>query len=64
MTAREIALVSFWSERPLVRLYIERTGRHTFSLVQLIAFAEALPKRTLNRLKGDQHALYHDHAQQ
>lgn len=51
MTARQLALDSFWSERPLVRLYMERTGQTTFSLRQLIAFAERLPARTLRRLQ-------------
>lgn len=64
MTARELALDSFWTERPLVRLYIERTGRHTFSLRDLIAFAERLPRRTVNRLTGDNHASHQDHAEQ
>lgn len=50
MTRRDLAVSSFWSERPLVRLYIERTGRHTFSLRELIAFAELLPARTIRRL--------------
>lgn len=64
MTARQLALASFWTERPLVRLYIERTGRHTFSLRDLIAFAERLPRNTLNRLTGDHHAPDQDHAEQ
>ncbi len=53
MTARELALDSFWTERPLVRLYIERTGADTFSLQQLIAFAESLPDSILQTMWGD-----------
>lgn len=50
MSRRELALVSFWTERPLVRLFVERTGRATFSLRELIAFAEQLPEQIFAQL--------------
>lgn len=43
MTRHDLALASFWTERPLVRLYIATTGAAAFSLRQLIAFADQLP---------------------
>jgi|GEM_PF-6967537 len=43
MTRRDLAAQSFWSERPLVQLFIATTGLRDFSLKQLIAFAEQLP---------------------
>ncbi len=49
-TAHDLAVSSFWTERPLVRLFIERTGQEQFSLRQLIAFAEQLPQPTIERL--------------
>lgn len=53
VNARQLALESFWTERPLVRLYIERTGAAAFSLKQLIAFAESLPDSILQTMWGD-----------
>lgn len=56
MTPREIALASFWTERPLVQLFVAATGADTFSLRQLIAFAETLPSsilRSLETQRGD-----------
>jgi ParB family chromosome partitioning protein len=47
MTGRELALASFWTERPLVLLFIERTGRSAFSLKDLIGFAESLPHQLI-----------------
>lgn len=46
ITRRELALDSFWTDWPLVRLYIATTGAAAFSLRQLIAFAEQLPDAT------------------
>lgn len=61
MTARELALASFWTERPLVRLYIERTGNNSFSLKTLIAFAEQLPAHVIATLGAD-NAQHHSNA--
>jgi len=52
MSARELAIRSFWSERPLVRLFMQRTARSSFSLRELIAFAEALPTPDLRALQA------------
>lgn len=43
MTRRDLAVKSFWSERPLIQHFIATTGERSFSLKQLIAFAELLP---------------------
>ncbi len=43
VSRRELALESFWTERPLVRRFIADTGRTSFSLKELIAYAEQLP---------------------
>jgi hypothetical protein len=43
MTRRQFALDAFWTERPLVQRFIAETGRSSFSLRELIAFAEQLP---------------------
>jgi hypothetical protein len=43
MTRRQFALDAFWTERPLVQRFIAETGRTSFSMRDLIAFAEALP---------------------
>lgn len=53
MTAREIALDAFWTERPLVQLFRETTGRAEFSLKQLIEFAEQLPQPVIESI-GEQ----------
>jgi len=42
MTRRELALDAFWTERPLVQRFIAATGRTSFSLRELIAFAQLL----------------------
>ena len=52
MTRRDLAVHSFWSERPLVMLYMERTGLVSFTLRELIAFAEQLPDDTFEDLAG------------
>lgn len=43
MTRRDLAIDAFWTERPLVQRFIAQTGRTSFSLRDLIAFAELLP---------------------
>jgi hypothetical protein len=43
MTRRDLALDQFWTQRPLVQRFIAETGRSSFSLRDLIAFAELLP---------------------
>lgn len=45
MTRRELALDSFWRAPmpPLVQHFIATTGRSSFSLKELIMFAEKLP---------------------
>lgn len=44
MTRLDLAAESFWTERPLIQHYIAATGERSFSLRQLIAFAEKLPE--------------------
>lgn len=53
MTARDLACRSMWSEKPLVRLYQERTGQSSFSVKQLIAFAETLPATMIEKMWGE-----------
>jgi hypothetical protein len=53
MTRREMALDAFWTERPLVRRFIVETGRTSFSLRELIAFAEQLPDAIFLLLVGN-----------
>jgi hypothetical protein len=43
MTRHDLAVASFWSERPLIQRFIADTGRSSFSLRELLAYAEALP---------------------
>jgi hypothetical protein len=41
--ARTLAARSMWSDKPLVQAFTARTGRVSFSLRELTAFAEQLP---------------------
>ena len=42
MTRRDLAVDAFWTQRPLVQRFIAETGRTSFSLRELIVFAEQL----------------------
>lgn len=53
MTPRDLACLSLWSDKPLVRLYQERTGQSSFSVKQLIAFAESLPATLIEKMWGE-----------
>jgi hypothetical protein len=53
VNGRELALASFWTERPLVRLYMSRTGSEIFSLKELIRFAESLPQTLIETMWGE-----------
>ncbi len=53
MTARDLACRSLWSDKPLVRLYVERTGQSSFSVKQLITFAETLPPTLIEKMWGE-----------
>lgn len=52
MTPRDLACQAMWSEKPLVQLFKQQTGRQEFSLKELITFAEALPMQTLENVAG------------
>jgi hypothetical protein len=43
LSAHDLALRAFWTERPLCAAYAAATGAASFSLRQLIRFAESLP---------------------
>lgn len=53
MTARDLACRSLWSDKPLVQLFIAQTGQSSFSVKQLIAFAENLPAALIEKMWGD-----------
>lgn len=52
-TPRDLACASMWTERPLVKMFVRQTGRENFTLKELIAFAEALPWRTFQMMRGE-----------
>jgi hypothetical protein len=52
-TRRDLAIASFWSTRSLVRHFIATTGRATFSLRELIAYAESLPDKIIETLQRE-----------
>jgi hypothetical protein len=61
MTARDVARQAFWSLHPLCDLYAIANGvwidgqfcpATSWSLRELIAFAETLPASVLNRVAG------------
>lgn len=62
MTARDLARRAFWSDHPLTALYSIAHGRwdgarfvpaESWSLRQLIAFAEPLPAPIVSRMAGE-----------
>jgi len=62
MTARELARRAFWSEHSLCAIYMLAHGHwdastfqptNTFSLRQLIAFAESLPQHVIDALSDE-----------
>ncbi len=67
MTARDLAHRAFWTEHPLTQLYAIANGRWTehgfeparsWSIKQLIAFAEQLPQPVIENIGG--HSERHD----
>lgn len=61
MTRRELALDSFWTDRPLCQLYALANGEwcdgqfipaRSWSVRDLIAFAEILPEQIISRIDG------------
>ena len=53
MTARDLACRSMWSDKPLVQMFIAQTGKSSFSVKQLIAFAETLPASLIEKMWGE-----------
>ena len=55
MTARDLACKAFWSDHPLCRIYMLAHDVQSFSLRQLIRFAETLPPQIIESL-SEEHA--------
>jgi hypothetical protein len=50
MSARDLACSVFWSEHPLCELYMIVHDAKSFSLRQLIEYAESLPQAIIDDL--------------